>query len=126
MSVVLKNVLATIAAGASLSNGVLLGDYTLCGLFFPAGWTGTGAITAQISFDDGNTWQELNDATGAAVSVLAATAASKYYAIDVRDKNLTGVTMIRLRSGTVGAPVTQTNQVVVNVVGRRIYPTDVS
>lgn len=121
MSVALKRIIATIPAGQSLSNGVLLGDYTLSGLYFPAGWT-AAAISYQISFDDGLTWVELGDTTGAPVSLPAATAASTYYAIDVRDKNLTGVTMIKLRSGTAAAPVVQAAAAQVIVVGRRIYP----
>jgi hypothetical protein len=122
MSIAQKTIPATFAAGQSLSNGVLLGDYTLCGFYFPAGWTGAGAITYQISVDNGLTWYELNDDAGAAVSVPAATAASKYYAINPDNAYLTGATMLKLRSGTVAAPVVQTAGCVVTVVGRRIYP----
>lgn len=121
MSIGLKRIPATIQAGQSLSNGVLVGDYTVCGLYFPAGWTGAG-ISYQISFDDGATWVELNDSTGGAVTLPAASAASSYYAIDVRDKSLTGVTMLKLRSGTLAAPVNQAATSIVYVVCRRIYP----
>jgi hypothetical protein len=121
MSIGLKRVPVTIQAGQSLSTAALLGDYTLAGLYFPAGWTAAG-ISYQISFDDGASYVELNDSTGAPVDLPPATAASTYYAIDVRDKTLSGVTNLKLRSGTLAAPVNQTNAVTVYVVGRRIYP----
>ena len=122
MSVAQKTLPATIAAGQSLSNGVLLGDYTLAGVLTPPNWTGTAGLSYQISFDSGNTWYELNDSTGAAVSLPSATAPSTFYAIDVRNPSLTGVTMIKIRSGSVGTPVTQTTASLLQVVGRRIYP----
>lgn len=122
MSVAQKFIPATIAAGQSLSNAVLLGDYTLSGILTPSNWTGAGGLSYQTSFDGGNTWFELNDSTGAAVSLPTATAASTYYAIDVRNPSLTGVTMIKIRSGSVGTPVNQTTASVLQVVGRRIYP----
>jgi hypothetical protein len=129
MSVALKKIPAKFAAGASLSAGVLLGDYTLCGLYFPAGWTAAN-ISMQISFDDGATWVELNDAAGSAVVLglpgPTTTQPSTYYSIDVRQPNITSVTMMKLRSGLVGAPVAQPNAPTVMVVGRRIYPTDLS
>ena len=121
MSVAQKYMPATIAAGGSLSNAVLLGDYTLSGLLFPAGWT-AASISYQTSFDGGLTWYELNDSTGAAISLPATTAAGTYYAIDVRNPSLTGLTMIKIRSGSVGTPVTQASARVVQVIGRRIYP----
>ena len=121
MSIALKTVPATIQAGQSLSSPVLLGDYTLCGMFFPAGWT-TGAITMQVSFDDGATYVELNDSSGTAVSLPASASANTYYAIDPRNANLAGATNIKIRSGTVGAPVTQAAAVTVKVIGRRLYP----
>jgi hypothetical protein len=120
MSIVQKAIPVTIAAGASLSSGALLGDSTICAVYFPTGWT-TAAITWQVSFDDGNTWVELGDATGAPVSLPASAVAATYYTIDPRNASFTGVTMLKLRSGTAGAPVTQAAAQVVKVITRRMY-----
>lgn len=122
MSVTQKVLAASIGAAQNVSNGILIGDYCICGLIFPANWTGTPGITWQISVDNGVTWYELNDDTGAAVSEPAATAAGKYYAINPFQVSLTGAVLVKLRSGTVAAPALQTNAVVVQVVTRRIYP----
>ena len=119
MSAALKAIPLTIASGQSLSNGALLGDYTLCGINFPAGWT-TAAVTFQLSFDDGATWVNLSDNTGTEVQVITSALASKYYALDPRDKNLAGLALIRLRSGTSATPVVQASAVTVNVVGRKM------
>jgi len=122
MAIQQKTLPATIAAGQALSNAILVGDFTLCGLYIPAGWTGTGAITWQTSFDGGNTFVELNDSTGAAVSLPATTAAGTYYALDLRNPNLAGLTLVKLRSGTVGAPVNQASQMILQVITRRFNP----
>lgn len=121
MSIQQKTLPATILAGQSLSNAVLVGDFTLCGLYIPAGWT-AGAITWQTSFDGGNTFVEVNDSTGAAVSLPSTTAASTYYALDLRNPSLAGLVLVKIRSGTVGAPVNQASQMVVQVVTRRFNP----
>jgi len=99
-----------------------VGDFTLCGIYIPSGWTGTGAITWQTSFDGGNTFVEVNDSTGAAVSLPTATAASTYYALDLRNPSLAGLVLVKIRSGTVGTPVNQASQMVVQVVTRRFNP----
>ena len=116
-----KTASGSIGAGQSLSNGVLLGDYTLAGIAIGSPWT-AAPITYQASFDYGNTWQELNNSAGTAVSIPSSTTAGTYYAIDVRDPSLTGVTMLKVRSGTVASPVVQTAGGSFFVVMRLVYP----
>lgn len=120
MSTAVKYMPVTIPSGQSLSNGALLGDYSLCGLLFPAVWTAAG-LTYQISFDGGTTFVNLNDSTGTEVALPASPAAGKYFAIDPFNSSLTGITLLKLRSGTAAAPVNQAQDTTVIVVGRRIY-----
>lgn len=116
-----KTAPASIPPGQALSGGVLLGDYTLCGIAVGSPWT-AAAISYQVSFDMGNTWVELNGSNGLPVALPGTTAAGVYYAIDVRNPSLTGVTMVKIRSGTLAAPVVQAAGGSITVVMRLVYP----
>ena len=107
--------LATIAAGASLSGPVSLGALTLVGISMPAVWT-TAPLTFQVS-PDGSTWQELYDGAGNEVTI---TAAAGQFIIPLADPSYLwrGVNLLQVRSGTLAAPVNQVAAAVVNIVTR--------
>jgi hypothetical protein len=107
-----------IAAGAALSAEIDIGPKSLVGLVLPANWTAAaGGISFQVSVDGGTTWNELTvGTTGAAYSLAFTAAGAAYLAVD--PQLLRGVQAIKIRSGTAGAPVNQTNTVVLNLVTR--------
>lgn len=93
---------ALILSGQSLSAAVRLGAKALHGISMPAAWD-AAALSFQVSTDDGATWQEMQSST-AALAVTAA--AGQYIALD--PTLWRAVNMIKVRSGTSGAPVNQT------------------
>jgi hypothetical protein len=107
---------ATILSGTSLSGPVALGALTLVGISMPAAWT-AAALTFQVSPDGGATWQELVDNAGAAISITAA-AATFIMLIGEASFNWRGINMIQVRSGTVGVPVNQGADRIVNLITR--------
>jgi hypothetical protein len=108
---------ATIAAGQSLSGPVPMGVDTLVGIEMPAAWT-AAPLTFQVSPDGGTTWQELYDGAGNEVTILAASAAAGRF-IQMTSYMWRGINMLRVRSGTAGAPVAQSAGAVVTLIGRQ-------
>jgi hypothetical protein len=106
---------ATIANGASLSAEVALGEKTLVGIVMPAAWDAAG-LTFQASQDD-VTFSELQDGSGAAISFTVS--AGIFVAVD--PTRWRGITGIKVRSGTSGAPVNQTAQRTIQLITRTIY-----
>lgn len=98
---------AAIAQGASLSGQVNIGGKTLVGIAIPAGWT-TAGLTFQESGDGGTTFGELLDETDTAKSVSSITGGA-YTVIAVDPTKWRGINCIKVRSGTVGTPVNQSN-----------------
>lgn len=107
---------ATIATGAALSAGVGLGAKALVGIVMPATWD-AAALTFQVSTDGGTTWQEMQS-TSAVISFTAA--ASQFLAVD--PALWRGVNMVKVRSGTSGAPVNQTTGGTDRIVGLLVKP----
>ena len=107
---------ATILSGTALSGPVALGAFSLVGISMPAAWT-AAALTFQVSPDGGTTWQELVDNTGAAISITAA-AGTFIMLVGEPSYDWRGINMIRVRSGTVGVPVNQAADRVVNIITR--------
>lgn len=98
----IENVPALIANGSALSAGIPLGAKSLVGISMPAAWT-AAALTFQVSPDGGTTYQELVDATGAAISFTVAAGTF----IQLSSAAWLGINMLKVRSGTSGAPVNQ-------------------
>lgn len=94
---------ALIASGTALSAAVPLGAKQLVGIAMPAAWD-AAALTFQVSADGGTTWLEMTTSAGAAVSFTVA--GGQFIAIDPAIWR--GINMLKLRSGTSGAPVNQT------------------
>jgi hypothetical protein len=112
MAAGLEPIVATIASGTALSAAVPLGAKTLHGIAMSAGWD-AAALTFQVSYDGGTTFQEMQS-TSAVVSYTAA--AAQFIAIDPAIWR--GINMIKVRSGTSGAPVNQTADRTLNLIVR--------
>lgn len=103
---------ATIAALASESDAVGLGNGHLVGIFMPAGWD-AAALTFQTSIDAGVSWHNVMVGSSGAEASLAV-AAGQYIAID--DDLWMGVNLLKIRSGTNALPVAQTADRVLTLV----------
>ena len=105
---------ALIANGTALSAAVGLGDGTLCGIAMPTTWD-AASLSFQVSVDGGVTWGEMQTIT-AAVSVTAA--AGQYIALDPAIWR--GINHIKVRSGTLAAPVNQSADRTLTLQTRRL------
>jgi hypothetical protein len=111
------NIAGQIAAGQSLSAEIDIGTKSLVGLVLPANWSAAaGGISFQVSVDGGTTWNELTTSAGAAFAIAFTAAGAAYLAID--PATLRGVQALKIRSGTAGAAVPQTNLVTLTLVTR--------
>lgn len=105
-----KNV--PIPAGASgISGDVDLGPYRLGGIAIPSSWITATSITFQASAD-GTNWYNLFDEVGTEISI--GVAASRLARLSLAD--WLSLRWLRLRSGTSGAPVNQTNSPVLTLI----------
>lgn len=111
----IDNQVAEIAAGQALSSAVPLGEKTLVGILVPANWT-AASLTFQASTDDVNFF-ELVDGAGNPMSFTVA--AGQIIAVD--PTKWRGITNVKIRSGTSGAPVNQNNAVVLTFLTRTVY-----
>jgi hypothetical protein len=118
MSLLPKTVTATIANGAALSGAVCLGSGVLCAIKMPSSWT-TADLTFQVSDDNGTTWDELLDASGAAVTV-SGPAASERLELDAAD--FKSAVFLKVRSGTSGSAVNQAAARTLTLITRKFYP----
>lgn len=102
----------TISSGTSLSGGIDLGPARVLALRMPTAWT-AASLTFQAS-DDGTTYYNMYDSTGA--EMTATTAASRWLAFAPAD--FKSVRYLKVRSGTSGTPVNQgANRTMTLVVG---------
>lgn len=113
---------ATIGAGAALSAAVNLGAKSLVGLVMPSAWTAAD-ITFQASGDGGATFGELVLTDLAAADAVATVqihspATSQFIGID--PEKLRGVNVLKVRSGTSGAPVNQVAQADITLIVRGV------
>jgi hypothetical protein len=101
-----------IASGAALSGAIAIGPYTLVGIQMPAAWVAAG-LSFQVSQDGGTTFRELQSTTS---PVAITAAAGQFIAID--PATWLGITYLKVRSGTSGSPVNQTNGAAITLVTR--------
>lgn len=106
---------ATIASGASLSPAVNLGGLRAFGIVMPSAWT-AASVSFQMSCDDGASWVDVYDTTGAEVVIPAA--ASRFIALD--PVVFAAIPMIRVRSGSAASPVTQGADRAIGLVTRSV------
>jgi hypothetical protein len=112
----LKAVPCLIANGTSLSAQINLGVETLVGIAMDSGWS-AAALTFQVSYDGGTTFQELQD--GSAAITFGTPAASVFIAVD--PTKWRGINCLKVRSGTSGAPVAQGADRNLNLIVRSIF-----
>jgi hypothetical protein len=109
---------ATVPNGATaLSSAIFIGEKVICGIKMSAAWS-TAALTFQWSFD-GETWAELMDSNGTAISV-AAPAQGTQFTLDPSD--FAAVVWVKVRSGTANTPVNQGADRVLTLFARKFYP----
>ena len=109
----------TIASGASLSNGALIGDHVLVGIQMPAAWT-AASLTFQTSFDGGASWKNLYDDAGNEVTLSPTSPAGKY--LSVSPDPFGGSLFLKVRSGTAGVPVNQAATRSLTLITRKVFP----
>lgn len=88
----------TIANGATESAAINLRDFTLCGIFLPAAFTGA-SVTFLAASTLAGTYVEVQDGDGAAISRTVA--ASKFIPIDPVD--FLGVKFLKIKSASAEA-----------------------
>ncbi len=110
-----RTTIATIAAGASLSEAVTLPPgHVLCGIQMPADWT-AAAITLQGSADNA-TFQDVYVAAGAEHSITAAAATT----IALDPTLYRSFPYLKVRSGASATPVTQAAERTITLISRPI------
>ena len=104
------------AVSPAVAGGVAMGADTLVGIWMPATWV-AAALTFQVSPDGGTTWLELYNDGGTATSISVGV--SQYISL-LTNSNYTwrGINLLKVRSGTLGAPVVQTGGATVTLIGR--------
>jgi hypothetical protein len=113
ISIGIDRISVTISNGTSLSPEVPIGAKSLVGIAMPAvGWD-AAALTFQVSIDDATF---LNLQSGSAEVSLTA-AAGQFIQVD--NETWRGITGLKVRSGTAGAPVNQTADRVLTLVVRQ-------
>jgi len=116
-----KGPTATIAASASLSNAIDVGDGGLVALMLPSGWT-TALITFLANDDLINgTYVPVFDGsgTGLVLTVVATAGVASQYIV-LNPGTFSGLRYIKIQSGTVGSPVVQSSTVVIKTMVRRL------
>lgn len=107
----------TIASGSSVSDSVPLQRRPVVGIYVPIAWT-EAVLTFQTS-EDGVTFVDVVDETGARVTLTPGSGAGAFIRVGHPDA-WTGMKNMRIRSGTASSPVTQASTVVLTVVVRDI------
>jgi hypothetical protein len=98
---------ATIADEGNLSAGVRLGNVAPVAIHIGAGWIAAD-LTFQASIDGGATWVNVHE-SGTDTELTVQAGASRFIGLlEAQAQPLAGVQWIKVRSGTSGAPVTQT------------------
>ena len=96
-----EEVVATIADGAALSDGVYVGGNVIVGIIMPAVWD-AAVITFEVSMDD-VTYLDAYSAAGAEHTITAA--ADQHIWLD--PTQFASYRWVRVRSGTSAVPVNQ-------------------
>lgn len=104
----------TIASGASLSNAIAINGEAV-GIIMPGAWT-TAALSFAVSDSEDGTYVPLYDSANAEVTVASAgVVASRAISLDGMAAKLAPWAYMKIRSGLVGAAVTQSADRVLSV-----------
>ena len=108
-----------IAAGASVSTAVDKSHHSHIAIFLPSTWT-TAAITFLGSETLTGTYVQVVRATDVSEVAIPAVVASKVIVLDTEFlEALIAIPFLKLRSGTLDAPVNQVAEASINIVLRR-------
>jgi len=114
MSVYTDELIATIAASASLSSAVHIGGrWTLVGVKYPAAWT-AAVLSFQVSFDGVNFFNLLDDAGSELTKTVAV---SEFRELDASEFKT--AIFLKVRSGTAASPVVQAAARTISLCKRR-------
>lgn len=109
----------TISAGASVSTAVDKSHHNHIAIFLPSDWT-TAPITFLGSETFDGTYKQLVSATDVSEITVPAVAASKVIVLDTEFlEALIAIPFLKLRSGTLSAPVNQVTEASINIILRR-------
>jgi hypothetical protein len=107
---------ATIGAGASLSNALDLSDYAIAAIQMPAAWT-TAAITFLACATKDGTYLPVYDDAGTEVTVASASAAVNRVIVNKAVlEQLAALRWVKLRSGVAATPVNQVAAAAITVL----------
>lgn len=109
----------TIAAGESISTAVDKSHHNHLAIFLPADWT-TAAITFLGSETFNGTYKQILSSTDGSEVAIPAVVASKVIVLDTEFlEALIAIPFLKLRSGTLLAPVNQVAEASINIILRR-------
>jgi hypothetical protein len=117
----LNAISVNIPSGATgLSAEVDIGGATLVGIIFPSNWTAAG-LSFQHSLDGsngGNVWGELNYISSGALAAQAipSVANGAQLTVMLDPTQWRGIRLLKLRSGTAGSPVNQSQSGGANLI----------
>ena len=110
---------ATIAAGASLSGAVDIGEgYTLVGLITASTWD-AAAVSIEASATAGGTYVVAKDAYGVQLGSASVTGAN-YVTLGGILADLKAVRHLKIRSGTTASPVAQADETIVTLIRAKL------
>lgn len=106
----------TIADNSSLSSAIDLGGRGLTAIIIPSTWVTATVITFQVSVDDSTYYNLYHDVSATLTEYSVPVAASRYITLD--QEKFFGIKYLKVRSGTAGSAVNQTedNGVVLTLV----------
>ena len=111
--------IAIIAAGESISSAIDKSHHGHLAIFLPAGWT-TAPITFLGSTTIDGTYSQIVSATDISEVAIPAVTASKVIVLDTEFlEALIAIPFLKVRSGTLLAPVNQGSEVSINIILRR-------
>lgn len=109
----------TIEAGESVSTLLDKRHYKSMSIFLPSNWT-TASITFLSCDTKGGTYNQVVSATDVSEVNIPAVAASKVIVLDTEIfESMIALPYIKLRSGTLVAPVNQSTKVSIKIILRR-------
>lgn len=105
----------TIVGGDNTTSNINLGGFRLFGIVMPSAWTAAN-LSFQASFDQGATWHDLKDASGAEITVIAGADDCVVWL----PAAFASLQMLKVRSGSSALPVSQTADRILQLILRGV------